>query len=162
MNSLRKLIVSGLGTGYLPVAPGTWGSAVPCAVFVLLAWGGATAWSVAAVMGGLALVSSVACVALGPFAQTAYGRKDPRQCVIDEWAGQAVSLLFLPLAAGGSVWVPVVVAFLAFRAMDIIKPSPARRLEHLPFGWGVLLDDLVAGVYANVISQLILRIGFHA
>ncbi|MGA2265895.1 MAG: phosphatidylglycerophosphatase A [Phycisphaerae bacterium] len=166
MNNLRKLIVSGLGAGYLPVAPGTWGSVAPCVLFAALAWSGGAVpdvrWLLPIAMGGLAVLSSVACVELGPFAEATYGRKDPRQCVIDEWAGQAVALFFLPLTAGGSVWIPAAVAFVAFRAMDILKPPPARRLERLPFGWGVLLDDLVAGAYANVISQLILRLGFHA
>src|SRR3972149_6255355 len=99
--NLRKLIVSGLGTGYLPIAPGTWASAVPCAIFVLLAWaarGGGAEALVAAGMGMLAVLSSAACVALGPFAEAAYGRKDPSRCVIDEWAGQALALVGLPLS----------------------------------------------------------------
>ena len=171
MADLRKLIVSGLGTGYLPVAPGTWASAVPCAVFLALAWAlgggrrgalGPAEWSVAGVMALIALASSAACVALGRFTEATFGRKDPHACVIDEWAGQATALLLLPLSAGGSVWVPPIAAFAAFRLMDIIKPPPARRMEKLPAGWGVLLDDLVAGVYANAIAQLILRGGFRA
>jgi phosphatidylglycerophosphatase A len=163
LKGLGKLIVSGLGTGYLPLVPGTWGSLVPCVIFAALAWAaGPSGWVVAAAMGALAVLASVACVALGPLAQSTFGRRDPRQCVIDEWAGQALALMLLPLSAGGSVWVPAAVAFAAFRVMDVVKPPPARALERLPFGWGVLLDDLVAGVYANIISQLVLRWGFRA
>jgi phosphatidylglycerophosphatase A len=164
MNSLRKWILTGGGLGYLPVAPGTWASLAPCAVFLLLAWalGDGAVWIVAAAMGALAVLSSVACVALGRFAEQAFGKKDSRLCVIDEYAGQALTLVALPLSAAGRVWLPPLVAFLAFRAMDIIKPPPGRRMEKLPFGWGVLLDDVVAGVYANVLCQLILRVVLRA
>jgi phosphatidylglycerophosphatase A len=164
MNSLRKWILTGGGLGYLPLAPGTWGSLAPCAVFLLLAWalGGGAVWIVAAAMGALAVLSSVACVALGRFAEQTFGKKDSRRCVIDEYAGQALTLVALPLSAAGRLWLPPLVAFLVFRAMDIIKPPPGRRMEKLPFGWGVLLDDVVAGVYANVLCQLILRVGLRA
>ena len=167
MDNLRKLILSGGGVGYLPVAPGSWASLVPCAVFLLLAWalGGQGARAigpaeliVAVAMAALAMVSSVGCVALGEFAERTFGKKDSRRCVIDEYAGQAVTLLLVPLSAAGTLWLPPVVAFLAFRAMDIIKPPPGRRLERLPFGWGVLLDDLVAGVYANVLLRWATRL----
>ncbi|MCJ7544806.1 MAG: phosphatidylglycerophosphatase A [Phycisphaerae bacterium] len=170
-DTLRKLILSGGGLGYLPLAPGTWASLAPCAAFLLLAWavGGGQAgaigsgeWLVAAAMVALAVLSGLACVVLGQFAERAFGKKDSRRCVIDEYAGQAVTLVGLPLWAGGSLVLPPAVAFLAFRAMDIIKPPPGRRLERLPFGWGVLLDDVVAGVYANVLCQLILRVGLRA
>jgi phosphatidylglycerophosphatase A len=164
MNSLRKLILTGGGLGYLPLAPGTWASLVPCAVFLLLAWllGSGGGWIVAAAMGALAIVSSFGCVALGEFAERTFGKKDSRLCVIDEYAGQAVTLVALPLSAAGKLWLPPVAAFLAFRAMDILKPPPGRRMEKLPLGWGVLLDDLVAGVYANVLCQIVLRVGLHA
>ena len=168
-SGLKKLLVTGLGTGYLPIAPGTWGSAGTVVVFLLAAWAcpldccGPTGrlLIVGAVMLVVAILSSIGCVALGEFAETAFGRKDPSQCTIDEWAGQAVTLMLLPL---GHVPVHVAltagVGFLAFRLCDIVKPPPARQMEGLPFGWGVLLDDLMAGVYANLISQLVLRWGF--
>ena len=110
----------------------------------------------------------VACIALGGFAEKAFGRKDPSQVTSDEWAGQAVTLMFLPMLPpppqSGTLytWLLVAgVAFIAFRLLDIIKPPPARQFEKLPRGWGVLLDDLMAGVYANIICQLVLRLGFH-
>jgi phosphatidylglycerophosphatase A len=164
MNSLRKWILTGGGLGYLPLAPGTWGSLAPCALFLLLAWalGDEAVWIVAAAMVVLAILSSVGCVVLGRYAEQAFGKKDARTCVIDEYAGQALTLVALPLSAAGKLWLPPLVAFLAFRAMDIIKPPPGRRMEKLPLGWGVLLDDLVAGVYANILCQLILRVGLHA
>ncbi|MFA6133265.1 MAG: phosphatidylglycerophosphatase A [Phycisphaerae bacterium] len=168
MNSLRKLIVTGLGTGYLPVS-GTWGSAVPCAAYLALACAMRGKGQDAAPLGlalnllmaAVAVVSSIACVRLGAFAERTFGKKDPRQCTIDEWAGQAVALLLLPVSAPDRIWQCVLTAFLAFRFFDILKPPPARQMEKLPQGWGVLLDDLVAGVYANLVSQLILRLGLH-
>ena len=106
----------------------------------------------------LAGVSCAACIALGRFAEQTYGKRDPGQCTIDEWAGQAVTYFLLPLGAGPQDWLMVAaVGFFAFRFFDIIKPPPARQLEKLPFGWGVLLDDIVAGFYANLACQLLLR-----
>ena len=163
MDKLRKALVTGLGAGYLPVAPGTWGSAAVCVIFlaVALASGGGGLCTTVA-MGLVAVLASVACVGLGRFAESAFGRKDPSQCTIDEWAGQALALMFLPMDSSLPLWqgyaIAAGVAFLAFRLFDIVKPSPARRLERLSCGWGVLLDDLVAGVYANIASQLFLRL----
>lgn len=160
MNTIRKAIVTGLGTGYLPIAPGTWGSGVVAAVFLLVAFGsggrGVCVWSTMAIV---VAASSVACVALGAFTQTCFGRKDPSQCTIDEWAGQAMTYILLPLGAGMGDWLVVAaVGFVTFRVFDITKPPPARQLEKLPLGWGVLADDLAAGVYANIASQLLLRL----
>jgi len=156
---LRKAIVTGLGTGYLPVAPGTWGSAAVCGIFLavsLLGPGGEV--GVTGAMLTVALSASAGCVALGRWTEEHFGRKDPTQCTADEWAGQAIALCAMP--AGHSVagrLIVTAVAFVAFRALDIVKPPPARRLERLPHGWGVLLDDLVAGMYANAAAQIVLR-----
>jgi phosphatidylglycerophosphatase A len=161
--ALKKLIASGAGTGYLPIAPGTWGSAGTCLVFLAVAWGsgGSPIWA-AASMAVLAAAASAACVGVGQFAQSHYGRKDPRQCTLDEWAGQALTFILLPLGATWpDRWIVIATAFVAFRLFDIVKPPPGRRLEGLAYGWGVLADDLVAGVYANIASQLFLRLALH-
>ncbi len=163
----KKLILSGLGTGYLPVAPGTWGSAVIALLYLLIGWRCPGRWEyLSAAMLLIALAASVGCVALGPYAERTFGRKDPRYCTLDEWAGQAVSYLLLPpflmAVPVGKMWVPAVAGFVAFRIFDVIKLSPARRLEKLPHGWGVLLDDIAAGVYANVLCQVVLRTGWVA
>jgi len=156
---IRKLLVTGLGTGYLPIAPGSWGSAAVAVLFVLIAWGsGYRADCVSGSMVVIALAASIICVALGPFAEKAFGRKDPPQVTIDEWAGQAVTYTLLPLGVGLSGAVTTAgVGFVVFRILDIIKPPPSRQLEKLPDGWGVLLDDLAAGLYANLICQVLLR-----
>jgi phosphatidylglycerophosphatase A len=165
MEKIKKLIVSGLGTGYLPIAPGTWGSGAVAGIFLLTAWGCSGRWyCISAVMLAVALAASIACVALGSFAQRAYGKKDPSQCTLDEWAGQAVTYFLLPPflfpeAITWRGWIAIAaVGFLTFRVMDIIKPPPARSLEKLPDGWGVLLDDLAASIYANIAAQLLLRL----
>ena len=157
---MRKLIVTGLGSGYLPIAPGTWGSAAVAAIFLLVAWGCGGSWlCVGAAMLAVAAAASVACVVLGRYAEAEFGKKDPRQCTIDEWAGQAVAYLFLPLGEGLRDYLLVAAAaFVAFRLFDIIKPPPARLAERLGGGAGILIDDLVAGVYANVACQLVLRL----
>ena len=162
MDTLKKAILTGLGTGYLPVAPGTWGSAAVCIIYVAAALGsGGRMICINGTMAVVAVLSAVACVWLGRFAERTFGKKDPGACTIDEWAGQAVALIALPLPDGPLLrgcLIAAGVAFIAFRLFDIVKPPPARRMEKLPYGWGVLLDDLVAGVYANVVAQLVLRL----
>jgi phosphatidylglycerophosphatase A len=76
--------------------------------------------------------------------------KDSKRVVVDEFLGQALAVAFLP--KDPVLWAT---AFLAFRALDVVKPFPARRLEELPGGAGVMADDIVAGVYANVCVQLL-------
>ncbi len=127
-----------------------------------MAWGsGANPYYLNGAMAGIVVLASVACVATGEFAEKHFGRKDPSQSTLDEWAGQALTYLFLPMVAGWQNWLIVAgVGFLAFRILDILKPPPARRLEKLPYGWGVLADDLMVGVYANLLSQLIIRLWF--
>ena len=158
MASWRACVVTGLGTGRFPVAPGTWGSAAVAGLYLALAALGAGCWTLSVAMGALAIASSVACVALGPFAERHFGRADPPQVTIDEWAGQAIALLAMPSAAGwGGRLIVVGAAFAAFRLLDILKPSPANRIQKLPAGWGILADDLIAGLYANIACQLALR-----
>ena len=76
------------------------------------------------------------------------GLKDPGDVVIDETAGLFVTFLGIPVG-----WTAAVLGFVCFRAMDILKPPPARQAERLPSGWGIMLDDLMAGVYANLLVR---------
>ena len=149
---MAKLVISGLGTGYLRPAPGTWGSLGPCAIFLAIGHGAGNRLAAQAVMIAIVVLASVGCVALGRWAEIHYGKKDPSYCTADEWAGQALALIALP----ASIW-SVLAAFVAFRVLDIIKPPPARQAEKLPAGWGILTDDLVSGLYANVLCQVVLR-----
>jgi phosphatidylglycerophosphatase A len=156
---VRLLLLTGLGTGYLPIAPGTWGSAGACAVFLAVAFAaGGRQICVTGTMLILAAAATLICGLLGRWAEADFGRKDPGQVTLDEWAGQAVALCWLPLGAGPWGWIiPAMWGFVAFRFFDIIKPPPIRQLEKLPGGWGIVADDLLAGVYANLVIQLILR-----
>jgi len=159
MNSIRKILAAGLGTGYLPLAPGTWGSLAVVAIYAAVAHvsRGSPYWSAGA-MAGVLVAASAACVALGPFAERQWNRKDPPRCTLDEWAGQALALIALPLGTGKFEWViAAAAAFVTFRVFDIVKPPPAGYLERLRGGWGILADDLVAGLYANAVSQVAVR-----
>ena len=82
------------------------------------------------------------------------GKKDPSHVVIDEVAGQLVTLIACPI-----VWHSLLAGFILFRAFDIVKPPPVRSLERLPKGTGIVVDDLGAGVYALIVLQLLLRFG---
>lgn len=108
--------------------------------------------------GILALLIAVA-VAFGIPAATricrSAGIKDPQFVVIDEVAGQWITLLFAPVT-----WKSVAVGFILFRGFDIVKPPPVRQLERLPEGTGIVADDIAAGIYALAIMQLLLRFGF--
>ena len=109
-------------------------------------------------MAAVAVAATVGCVLLGRFTQRAFGQSDPKQCSLDEWAGQALALCLLPFGTTWHEWlIAVGAAFVAFRIFDILKPPPCRRAEKLPHGWGIVADDLMAGVYANILCQLLLR-----
>ena len=132
------------GLGYAPVAPGTAGAMGGAGVFVLIAL--ATPSSAHPWLIGLALaVACVLTVLVTPWAERRWGRKDPSHLVMDEVAGFLVTVL---LFRGPSLWLTVAWAFVVTRVFDIVKPPPARQLEKLPAGWGVLLDDLCASLYA--------------
>lgn len=147
-----------LGAGLLPGAPGTWGSLATCILlYPLLAAAGEnpTAWATI-LLTGLVLFS-VLCVAIGKFATEDFSDFDPGPFVLDEAAGICLTLLLLPPREGWGLVLTLAIGFLAFRVFDITKPPPARALEKLPAGWGILLDDLAAAVYANLLCQLLLR-----
>jgi phosphatidylglycerophosphatase A len=143
-------IATALGAGYSPFAPGTVGSAVGLALWFALPnilWIQVTAIVLASVAGSWA----------GSVAETHFGKKDPGHVVIDEVAGMMVTVLLVPIP--GFVW--PLVAFLLFRAADIVKPYPANRLEGLPSGIGIMADDLMAGVYANVALRICIWAAGH-
>jgi phosphatidylglycerophosphatase A len=155
----RRLVAACFGLGWLPGVPGTWGSALPAGVFALLLNLDMAAGSIAVVMVGLILAGSVACVICTSASASARGKTDPGEIVVDEVAGQSLTLLsVLPLLPAEpsvrQIWLTTILGFLLFRVFDIAKPWPIRKLESLPAGWGVLADDLLAGVYAAVVLLL--------
>jgi phosphatidylglycerophosphatase A len=170
------LALSVFGLGFLRPAPGTWGSVPPVALATVLMLSGTAWWVHQVVLGAVLVVSSVACVAFGRYAESRFGRKDAAEVVADETAGQCLALMLWPagLHAGGAftgfgegasvgsaligpflAMASAAFAFVAFRTSDIIKPWPARTLEKLPYGWGVLIDDLVAGLYAAILVWIV-------
>jgi len=154
-----------LGSGFLPLAPGTWGSLVAVATFAVV-WSLATATGspravVEVILVAGVILSSWFSVRWGGWAIAHFGSSDPRPFVLDEFAGQWLALLILPIgyhASGWAVACAAGLAFLLFRVFDVIKPPPARQAERLPAGWGILTDDLVAGIYANVVGQVLWRV----
>lgn len=135
--------------GLLGPAPGTNGSAV-----AVLAW-----WAIASqlevsyrplVLAALVVIATVVGIPAATRVARESGKTDPGCVVIDEVAGQWFTLFFAPLG-----WKALLAGFILFRAFDMLKPFPVRRLERLPEGWGIVVDDLGAGVYALVIMQVL-------
>ena len=145
---ITELTASGLGTGFLPIAPGTWGSllAVLCVAllhFLVPALETPVIWmlTVAAVVVGVTVATRVSY---------SIGQEDPSVVVIDEIAGQFLALACFPVTVTN-----LVLGFLIFRVFDILKPFPARQSERLPAGWGIMMDDLIAGVYTALLLYVI-------
>ena len=143
------------GAGLCKPAPGTWGSAGAVLLWAAVAW----AFHPGVVTMQLILFAGIViAVAFGVPAATIASResgiKDPSFVVIDEVAGQWVALLGAPFD-----WKHALISLLLFRIFDILKPSPVRQLESLPEGWGIVFDDVAAGLYAWGIAALI-RIWF--
>src|SRR5262245_31929874 len=131
------LSIATCGVGYLPLAPGTFGSLVGVGLFWLLA-----ANPVAIVVAILAV--TFAGIWAGSRVEHVSGRKDPGKVVVDEVAGQMIALFPLTLFARWSIGA-VILSFILFRFFDIVKPYPANRLQDLHGGMGIMFDDLVAG-----------------
>jgi len=155
---MKRLLTTCFGLGLLPIAPGTWGSLPAVIMFGLICYLGVSEVTTLIAMGLLVLVASVICIVFAPGQIEATGKKDPQEIVADEVAGQAVTFIGAYASGGTSVLVISAVGFAAFRFFDILKPFPCRELEKLPKGWGVLADDLMAGVYAAIVLQICIRL----
>jgi len=147
------LVATFFGIGRLRPGPGTWGSAAAVLLWAALAHALAPSLrtSIAIALG--VLVTLVGIPAATLVARGA-GTKDPQFVVIDEVAGQLVTLVAVPLA-----WKSFLAGFILFRVFDIVKPPPVRQLEALPEGVGIVLDDVAAGLYALGIVHLLLHFG---
>ncbi|GIW74002.1 MAG: phosphatidylglycerophosphatase A [Phycisphaerales bacterium] len=153
---LRWLTIMGLG--HLRPFPGTWGSLPPAALaaLVLAVAPGSVGWTLMRLlMLALAVLFTLACGIMGDRAEAHFNRKDPSPVVADEVAGMALCLMLMPSMplrwpAVGSV----VMALAFFRVVDVVKPWPADRLQRAPGGWGIVLDDLAAGLLAALVLWL--------
>lgn len=157
------LAIATCGVGYLPLAPGTWGSLVGVGLYVLVR--GVLLQSISPLafefklnlfhlyyaIAAFQLLVVLALSLVGIWAasrtETLSGKKDPGKVVIDEVVGQFIALIPVPFLIDLAWW-SVILAFALFRIFDIVKPYPARRLESLPGGLGIMADDVIAGGYA--------------
>lgn len=165
------LALTTFGVGYLPLAPGTWGSMVGVGIYLLFAWLEASAvaqfvpkgWSETQISVWIhffnLLIFLLFCL-LGIWAANRatilFKDKDPSQAVVDEVMGQLLVFLFIPFTFS---WKLILAGFLLFRLFDIWKPYPIDSLQNLPAGIGVCADDILAGVYGGLCLSLIYAIG---
>jgi phosphatidylglycerophosphatase A len=144
VNFIVKAIATGLGTGLCPVAPGSVGTLLGIPIYLVLA---GCHWLV--FLSGIVLISAIAVYASGAF-ETASGQKDPGRIVIDEIAGFQVALFLV----APTVW-HVIAGYALFRFFDIVKLYPANLCEtKLPGGYAVVMDDIIAGIYANIVLRI--------
>jgi phosphatidylglycerophosphatase A len=139
---LTKAFASGLFSGYSPIASGTVGSAVGLALYFI------PGFEQLYVMLPLCVLVYFVGVKSAEAMEKVYGQ-DPSEVTIDEVLGMWISLLFLPKTI-----LVALIAFLVFRILDIVKPYPARRFDKTPGGAGVMLDDVISGIYTNLLIQL--------
>ena len=139
------------GAGYLKPGPGTWGSIGAVLVWMIAAFAFPGPPATLAIFLVCGIVVSIAVgVPAATIAARESGRHDPGFVVIDEVAGQWIALLGCPRD-----WPHALIALILFRLFDITKPFPARQLEQLPEGWGIVFDDVAAGLYAFAIAALV-------
>jgi phosphatidylglycerophosphatase A len=150
MRKLVLFIATGSGSGYAPIAPGTAGSAVGVGLWALCVQG--PGLSTGAMFALLVVLTAVGIWAAGE-AEKTFQKRDDGRITVDEIAGQWLALALLPVS-----WEMALAAFLLFRLFDIWKPWPVRLAERLPGGLGVVADDLIAGLYANLAGQLLWRV----
>jgi phosphatidylglycerophosphatase A len=142
MKNLAYVLGSGMGSGYAPLAPGTAGSLAALLLYILFPipdyyW----------------LVITILFIPIGLWSSSVMEKdlgKDPPRVVIDEWVGQWMTLLFLPREI-----LPLAAGFILFRILDIIKPFPARGLQKLKGGLGIMIDDIIVAVYGNIMLQIL-------
>ncbi|MBC8322063.1 MAG: phosphatidylglycerophosphatase A [Candidatus Marinimicrobia bacterium] len=143
-NSISNWIATVFRIGYLPLAPGTW-----CSIFAVLIWYYLFIDISILYFSLIILIVSIAGVIASNDVIKSVGKNDPSEVVIDELAGQWLALIALPHTIGFAV-----ASFVLFRIFDIAKPFPIRQLEQYPNGWGVMLDDIAAGLITCGILHL--------
>lgn len=139
------------GVGRLRPGPGTWGSAAAVLIWAVV-WRWIPAPFESATLAGFAFLAILVGIPAATRFARASGQKDPQSVVVDEVAGQWITLLFAPVS-----WKTLLMGFILFRAFDILKPPPVRQLERLREGTGIVIDDVAAGFYALLVMQLVLH-----
>jgi phosphatidylglycerophosphatase A len=143
INFIEKFLGSGFYTGYIPFASGTFGTIA--ALFIFLIPGFENSYVIVPAI----IVFFIYGIYVGNKFENVYG-KDPSECTIDEFVGTWISYLLLPKTIG-----IIVITFFLWRALDIFKPYPARKLENLNGGLGIMIDDVVSGFYTLIIMHLV-------
>lgn len=151
---IYEFIATAAYTGYIPVAPGTFGTLAALAIYVLI--GIFTSGMPGYVQPGtvvffLAILFFYPAIRISGWFEKKFSKKDPTWIVIDEVLGYFLSVSFLPFT-----WKTILLSFFIFRILDIIKPYPANASEALPNGWGVVVDDCISGIYTNLLIRLII------
>lgn len=159
-NFILKGIISAGYAGYFPVIKGTMGSFVALIIYLVLFYCVDIPYKVYLISGAGTVIFTVFCLWLGKWAENYYQEKDPSHFVLDEVAGFFIAVFAVDISME-----PVKILLFIFvinRLFDIIKPFPANKAEKLPGGLGIVTDDLIAGVYTNILFQIISRVpGFY-
>ncbi|MFB0566182.1 MAG: phosphatidylglycerophosphatase A [Candidatus Aminicenantaceae bacterium] len=146
MKTIWKILATFFGVGFFPIAPGTLTSLIIVILYKFflhdLSW-------------QLYIIIFILFFFIGVYASSSYAirlkEKDPRKIVIDEACGQLFVLFHIP-----DSWLPLLIGFFLFRLFDIIKPYPIKKFEYLAKGWGIMIDDIIAAVYAAFILNIYL------
>ena len=154
---MKRLLTSCFGCGFSKYAPGTIGSVPPVVLFMVLGYFVSNLYVVGGIMLAISLFSSWVCVAFSDHVINLTGKKDPSEVVADEVAGQSLALALAVLVTNDLPYIctTAILLFLFFRIFDITKLWPVCRFEKFPGGWGILLDDLMAGVYAFIVYYIL-------
>ncbi|MBZ5680161.1 MAG: phosphatidylglycerophosphatase A [Acidobacteriia bacterium] len=147
------VVATFFGIGHLRPGPGSWGSAATVLLWAALAYALPPSVRLPVAVALAGLVTLIGIPAATRVARVT-GVKDPQFVVIDEVAGQLITLIAVPLA-----WQSFLAGFILFRGFDIVKPPPVRQLEKLPEGTGIVLDDVAAGLYACAVMHLLMHFG---
>lgn len=144
INWFDKFLGSGFFTGYIPFASGTFGSLAASIIYFIIPGS-----ENILLLSGLIIIFFIYGVYVSHKFENVYG-KDPAECTIDEVVGTWIALLNIPKS-----FLLVVISFFIWRALDIIKPFPARKSESLPGGWGIMVDDVISAFYTFLIMQIL-------
>ncbi len=150
----KELLFTGLYSGYCPIAPGTAGTIIAFLLYVLeYCFFGEVSWII-----NLLIVLSLIypSIKLCDTGEKFFKKKDPSEIVLDEIFGYWISVLFYPFN-----WKIAILAFFLFRAFDILKPYPVNKFDRLPGGFGIMMDDVMAGIYSNISILSIILLNNH-
>ena len=154
---MKRILCTCGGLGFLPKAPGTWGSLPPLLIVLVCGHFGLIQGWIIALLLALLVVSSIVTIKLAPWYSRYFGKTDPPQVFSDEVAGQSIALLGMAwLEPNNHVSIPIwiglaILSFALFRLFDIWKPWIIDKSQQLPAGWGVIMDDILAGFFAGLL-----------